>query len=362
MTSLQWVRIQMVTERSLFSPAEEPQMYHHAVQIKRRWCVSPRSAGFTLLELLVVVAIIAILIGLLLPALQKVREAANRMKCANNLKQMGIAFHLYQDEQGRFPWAGKNASMDPLQWPATGAVVHPANPRTADGLPPNWRGTSNEWYNRGRNSAVWLDEYSWAFRLIPVIRQDMRDLDPDTQWAMIENEPISIYYCPSLRTGKGKNSGSNRLDYAMSSGKTWPSGAPVPTFDKFDGVALRSYCGKIRLVDVIDGLSNTLLVGEKNVALQEAMRYSTANGGDNESWATAGWDEDVLRTAANAPYRSTVENRNRTGADARFGSVHPSGFNCLLCDGSVRLVSYTILLDTFQNLARRADGNALADY
>ncbi len=331
--------------------------------MKRRRDKSNWFSGFTLLELLIVITIIGILIGLLLPAVQKVREAANRVKCSNNLKQMGLALHLYHDEQGKFPWAGKNASQDPLQWPETGAAVAPANPQPASGLPSNWPGSSNEWYNRGANYGVWPDEYSWAFQLIPVIRQDMRGLDTATQRQSIMNEPISFYYCSSLRSGRRTNA-TNRLDYAMCAGATWAgtTGAAQPSFSVFDGVAIRSYCGKVRFIDVTDGLSNTLLVAEKNVALQTATTYSSAYGGDNESWANPGWDEDVLRTTANPPMKNQVENINRTGADARFGSSHSGGFYSLLCDGSVRFVTYNIALDMLRNLARRSDGNALGDY
>ncbi len=285
------------------------------------------------------------------------------MKCQNNLKQIGLAVHMYQDARGRLPWGGKNASQDPLQWPATNPVVAPTNPRPADGLPPNWPGTNNEWFNRGANYGVWPDEYSWAFQLIPVIRPDMRGLAPTTQMQQIANQPVSFYYCPSLRSGRAATA-TNRLDYAMSAGATWAgtTGAAVPAFALFDGAAVRSFCGAVRFTDVSDGLSNTLLVGEKNVALQEATAFSSAYGGDNESWANPGWDEDVLRTAANPPLQGRVEAVNRTGPDARFGSTHTGGLNVLLCDGSVRRVSYAVAADVFQNLARRADGNVPGNY
>src|SRR5438067_5282706 len=134
--------------------------------------------AFTLVELLVVLAIIAVLIGLLVPAVQKVREAAARTKCQNNLHQMGLAFHMHHDTFGVFPTGGDSWTLD----------------RTfVNGVPANW--TQQAW--------------GWGYQILPYIEQQNLWATPDgspgyagsasSGTVAVASTPVSIYICPSLR-------------------------------------------------------------------------------------------------------------------------------------------------------------------
>lgn len=273
--------------------------------------------GVSLIELLVAVAIVAVLIGLLLPAVQRVREAAARTRCANNLRQLALAFHQHHQTAGRLPRGGTNTP------PASGA-----NP--ALGTPTDR-----------------LAEWGWAYFLLPYVEQNDLYLSPNS--ALIRGTPVRLLYCPSRRQPQPYG-GLAKTDYAGNAGTSiiGTNGVVMQTLPSQPG---------IRLADVTDGTSNTLLVGERRMNL---AKFGAAPG-DNESYATAGWngDGEVYRKAFSPPAADYTASFDPAPLH-EFGSSHPGLFNVVFCDGTVRSVRYAVSFPTWQKVCVRND-NAVVD-
>ena len=286
-------------------------------------------AGFTLIELLVVIAIIAILIGLLLPAVQKVREAANRMRCQNNLKQLGIAFHNHHDTFGFFPSGGTTWSIPPT-------YIAPGQP--AIGV---------------------AQQGGWGFQILPFIEQDnvykgggQNTIGGCQILAM--GALIKTFFCPSRRSpqllpptgawyGPGGTYPHCSSDYAASNLEN-------------TGVVPFGYIGH-RMADITDGTSNTLMLGDKRLNLSFLGQYQSD---DNEGY-TDGWDHDVERYTNEAPLPDYVNSGGGDGAQ-RFGGSHTGGFNVIFCDGSVKMLQFSIDLTTFSYLGNISDGQVVGGY
>jgi prepilin-type N-terminal cleavage/methylation domain-containing protein/prepilin-type processing-associated H-X9-DG protein len=308
-----------------------------------------RRRGFTLIELLVVIAIIAILIGLLLPAVQKVRDAAARVRCQNNLKQLGLAMHNYNDTYGNLPGNVRPAATGTVRVRWT-TVLLPYYEQ--DNISKIYNQTIN-WSEPGNLAAVSLRLRVMECPSAP--RPDRKDSNPETAWN------------PTVATGD--YSGVYGIDPALVQQGIAESGAP----------GILSKVDVVRLTDVTDGLSNTIHL------IESAGKPDLYQGGRLIGTAPAarvqggGW----CRPASDIPYLIGL-NPNGTGPgtqginaangfqvtsypDPRFGTdgtgqiygFHSGGVNALLGDGSVRFVKQTIALRALAALVTRDGGEVV---
>jgi prepilin-type N-terminal cleavage/methylation domain-containing protein/prepilin-type processing-associated H-X9-DG protein len=293
-------------------------MRFHPVKAGRR--------GFTLIELLVVIAIIAILIGLLVPAVQKVREAAARTQCENNLKQMALAMHMYQDTYHKLP-AGWSTNV--------GAAPSPY--------------------------------WSWSTLILPYIEQgplynQLAPAVPPTQGsggtlALPSNPPagwvglvvIPIYQCPSDGSPPLNNNFNNyaKINYVINRWVLGPDGNSNPT--------------RMAVQTITDGSSNTLLIGERemtfNVAGCQLLRHNNTSA-SFEGRVGRGLNPQPATGPGPIPNHSPYT----TGDEQRlaYSSNHTGGCNFAFADGSVHFLSSGVDADpnnAYTDFPTCGDGN-----
>jgi prepilin-type N-terminal cleavage/methylation domain-containing protein len=292
--------------------------------------------GFTLIELLVVIAIIAILIALLLPAVQQAREAARRTECKNNLKQIGIAFHNFQDTYGRLPNGGRDGGPgDPLD---------------------------------SCCNSLSVQGWSWSYHILPFIeQQNLFDLgDPNSPssatHSLVAGNAVKAFYCPTRRSPT-LHSGSYKSDYAGNAGERGTGSIRSAASDGTTGVVIKTDAGETTIEQLRDGSSNTVMVAEK--ALHPD--HFGSDGGDNERWNNAGWDEDIVRYGSQRDSAGVVTvirpvadmSAPAGGWHPDFGSAHAVGMNAVMADGSVHFISFNVAADTFIRLTNSRDGQTV---
>jgi prepilin-type N-terminal cleavage/methylation domain-containing protein len=311
----------------------------------------PRRRAFTLIELLAVVSIIALLVALLLPAAQSAREAARRVQCLNNLKQVGIALHGYHDAVGAYP---------------------PGILLDIDGITPGW---------------------GWGFHLLPHLEQRAVYDSANLQQYLFQgsNETVGSahlagFLCPSGGGTGPFDSGflgirmSGRkppavAQYVASSGWLrvgWEAPGALGIQGKGDGVFYRN--SRTTIADVADGLGPTLFVGERSRNVADATwagsPAATAPLCTKTSWPvevcessmfmvlgrTGGPSPDLLRVGAATT--SYIPNAPEAGPDG-FWSRHPGACHFLMGDGGVRAIRPSVARPAFAALGSRAGGEVV---
>ena len=299
---------------------------------------SRRNRAFTLVELLVVIAIIGILVALLLPAVQAAREAARRMSCQNNLKQLGLALHNYHD-------------------------THKALPASSTGAP----------------------NHTWAPFLFPFIEQSnlYDQYNWHRNWDHPSNQPtiatdVSVFRCPSAPGGSSRRDTVRRgilaatTDYAPIAGVSSivVRSGYIPNTDLRGAIVARDY---IRMAQITDGTSNTIFIGEDAgrptfwISSGRGPNNNTPGGGNlsvrNGRVRGAGWADtsnaiplhtfrnDGLRVPGPCPINCTNNNE--------AFSFHPGGVDTVFADGSVRFLNETISIPTYAGLITRSGGEVV---
>jgi prepilin-type processing-associated H-X9-DG protein len=292
-----------------------------------------RRSAFTLVESLVVITIIIVLVGLLLPAVQKVRDAAARIKCANNCKQMGLALHAHHDTNGTFP-SGVLYTSPYYYW--------------------SWQAQIMPFWGQEilyRQADLWAHGTTYAYQWWPWGGFWLRPMTPANPALGMK---VKTLICPAngredmVLTGPevGLN-GSVAFTSYLGVASSGEGNETYKRGHQSDGVLF--WTSKIRTVDITDGTSNTLMVGERPPSAD--LEYGW--------WfAAAGWDGsgvgDVLLGARSSGYAESLgcsssssdEVGLRPGTltnrcdQAHFWSLHSGGVNFLLADGSVRFITY----------------------
>ncbi|RUL85289.1 DUF1559 domain-containing protein [Tautonia sociabilis] len=279
--------------------------------------------GFTLIELLVVIAILGVLVALLLPAVQKAREAARRISCTNNLKQVALALHSYHDASGALPMG----------------YSHVPGYRTGG--------------------------FGWAAAILPQMEQGplFDAINFDLAAWTVENAtacvtPISSYLCPSDETSQQGQLDREGLRFAMASYVASFGPGDMDFGDPEDRRGLFSRNSRIRFADITDGLSQTLAVGERHNG-----RFAVLSSGGH-LYAETVWPGAIREDPDDDHGHTTLFQTGHTPTspemdDRDAASRHDGVTGFAFADGSVQFLKHTIALAVYRALGTRAGREVL---
>lgn len=329
------------------------------------WVVVGSKRGFTLVELLVVIAIIGILVALLLPAIQAAREAARRTECINNIKQIGIAMHNYQDTYRTFPLGSFNLRET---WPSSGS---------------NWRVLILSFMEQGSVH----DQLSFS-ATSHFMAGGAAGADALKGNEVLRDFVLDAYRCPSstikpLEIAPGSNNAgiAQNVNYVGNQG----AARPVPGLDPNKGT---NDCGHgwscnngilpanqcIPIAFVTDGTANTVMVAEQSGLVANVNRTSNYLGGwygtrhprplDSAAGCADLWQTGTscVRFAPNSDIVQTGATEAMHRNNTVWNSEHPGGINVVLVDGSVKFLGDDINFENLKRLACRNDGEPVMPY
>jgi prepilin-type N-terminal cleavage/methylation domain-containing protein/prepilin-type processing-associated H-X9-DG protein len=334
-----------------------------------------RRSGFTLIELLVVIAIIAILIALLVPAVQKVRDAAARTQCLNNMKQLGLALHSYHDAKKVMP-PGASADIDPWKTPGTADtpwgsswMVHILSYIDQGPIANNWQFSGGSgWQNANDNGLI-------KGLIIPTYRCPATSL------------PLLNPYAAILPGAGGI--GTMYTSYVAIAGSATDVGFKTYGSNIISEQGVLYHLSKVKMVQITDGTSNTIMVGEQSNHLRNAGNQIILGGtyggaspiavtcqgpdgwiqGCQTSVPGGGANTDEVYNCATIRYPINQIGMtlgaggcaDNVGNNIPLSSMHAGGCNLLFADGSVRFWPNSTSLQTLSYAACRNDGQTFSD-